>query len=55
MNHTCPKCGHQFAVPADAQHKGGKARWRGMSAKERSKAASEAARARWKVTQKQSD
>lgn len=42
---TCPKCGHKFK--AENQAKGGKARWRGMTAEQRSKAASESVKARW--------
>lgn len=42
---TCPKCGHKFK--AENQAKGGKARWRGMTKKARSAAASDAAKARW--------
>lgn len=41
----CPKCGHNFK--AENQAKGGKARWRGMTKKARSAAASDAAKARW--------
>ncbi len=41
----CPKCGHVFK--AENQAMGGKARWRGMTAKQRRKAASDAAKARW--------
>lgn len=33
--HTCPACGHQWTAPSLAQVKGGKARWKGCSAKER--------------------
>ena len=44
----CPKCGHTFK--ADNQAKGGKARWRGLTKKQRSQAASEAAKARWART-----
>lgn len=48
MNHTCPNCGHEFDQPAANQAKGGKARWKGKSPEERRKAASAAAKARWK-------
>ena len=42
---TCPKCGHKWHDEKRAS--GGKARWRGMSKKQRSQAASDAAKARW--------
>ena len=38
---------------ADNQAKGGKARWRGLTKKQRSQAASEAAKARWARTPNQ--
>lgn len=41
----CPKCGHKFK--SENQANGGKARWRGMTKKARSAAASDAAKARW--------
>lgn len=41
----CPKCGHEW--PNKNQSKGGKARWKGTTKKQRSKAASDAAKARW--------
>ena len=41
----CPKCGHEW--PDKARAKGGKARWKGKTKKERSEAASKAAQARW--------
>ena len=41
----CPKCAHNFK--AVNQAKGGKARWKGMSKKQRKQAASDAAKARW--------
>lgn len=44
----CPECGHSFK--ADNQAKGGKARWRGLTKKQRSQAASKAAKARWART-----
>ena len=42
----CPKCGHTFK--AENQVKGGKSRWRGMSKAQRKRAASDAAKARWR-------
>ena len=42
----CPKCGFEF--PDKNQSKGGKARWLGMTKAQRAKAASDAAKARWK-------
>ncbi len=44
----CPKSGHAFKAVQFI--KGGKARWRGMTKKQRSRAASEAAKARWART-----
>ncbi len=44
----CPKCGHEWRDQKRAS--GGKARWRGLTKKQRSKAASEAAKARWART-----
>lgn len=41
----CPQCGHEW--PAENQKKGGKARWKGTTKTQRSKAASDAAKARW--------
>jgi len=41
----CPKCGHTW--PDTKRASGGKARWRGLSKKQRSQAASDAAKARW--------
>lgn len=47
MKHKCTKCGHVDEITAKNQVKGGKARWKGKTAKERSLAASKAAKARW--------
>lgn len=41
----CPKCGHTW--PDAKRASGGKARWHGLTKKQRSQAASEAAKARW--------
>jgi hypothetical protein len=44
----CPKCGHEW--PDNKRASGGKARWRGLTKKQRSQAASDAAKARWART-----
>jgi len=44
----CPKCHHVFKAVQFI--KGGKARWRGMTKKQRKQAASDAAKARWAKT-----
>ena len=44
----CPKCGHTW--PDTKRASGGKARWRGLTKKQRSQAASAAAKARWART-----
>ncbi len=44
----CPKCGHTW--PDTKRASGGKARWRGLTKKQRSQAASDAAKARWART-----
>jgi len=36
MNHKCPKCGHEWEEPSANQRAGGKARWKGTKAKQRS-------------------
>jgi hypothetical protein len=41
---TCPKCGHPTS---DMQRNGGKARWAGVSAADRSAAMRKAVAARW--------
>jgi hypothetical protein len=41
----CPSCGHEWRDTKRAS--GGKARWRGLTKEQRSKAASAAAKARW--------
>lgn len=47
MKHKCTNCGHVDEIKPRNQVKGGKARWKGKTAKERGLAASQAARARW--------
>lgn len=47
MKHKCTKCGHADEIMAKNQVKGGKARWKGMTKKTRSAAASKAAKVRW--------
>jgi hypothetical protein len=42
---TCPKCGHNLT--SDMQRSGGKARWAGVSAADRSAAMRKAVQARW--------
>ena len=44
----CPKCHHVFKAVQFI--KGGKARWRGTTKKQRKQAASDAANARWAKT-----
>jgi hypothetical protein len=44
MSATCPKCGHPTS---DMQRNGGKARWSGVSAADRSAAMQKAVQARW--------
>ena len=46
-NTTCPECGHTFSSPAPDKQAGGKARWAGTTAKQRSEAARAAVSARW--------
>jgi len=38
MKHRCPKCGHRWERKAKNQVKGGRSRWAGLSAEERSDA-----------------
>lgn len=47
MKHKCTNCGHVDVIKAVNQSKGGKARWKGTTKKDRSEAASKAAKARW--------
>ena len=44
MSATCPKCGHPTS---DMQRNGGKARWAGVSAADRSRILSQIAKAAW--------
>jgi len=45
MATECPKCGE--LIPDDARARAGRARWAGVSAKDRSEAARRASGARW--------
>ncbi len=47
MNHTCPHCGTISIIQSPLALAGAKARWQGSTKAERSKAASDAAVARW--------
>jgi hypothetical protein len=47
MKHKCSQCGHVDTIKDAGRTKGGKARWKGTTKKQRSKAASDAAKARW--------
>jgi hypothetical protein len=46
----CPQCGHEW--PDDKRAKGGKARWKGTTKKQRSEQAKKAAEARWAKNKK---
>ena len=47
MKHKCSQCGHVDTIKDKGRIKGGKTRWSGMTKKQRSEAASKAAKARW--------
>lgn len=47
MKHKCTNCGHVDEIKATNQAKGGKARWKGTTKKQRSLAAKKAVAARW--------
>ena len=47
MKATCPECGAIHEITSDMQRNGGKARWKGVSAAERSEILRRAAKARW--------
>ena len=47
MKHKCTACGNVDTIKNAMQIKGGKARWKNMTKKQKSEAASKAAKARW--------
>jgi hypothetical protein len=49
VKHRCPECGHEWDALSANQAKGGKARWKRTTKKQRSAAAKAAAEARWKT------
>lgn len=51
MKHKCTQCGHVDEIQATNQIKGGKARWKGTTAPQRSEAARKAALARHQKVQ----
>lgn len=51
MKHKCTKCGHVDTIEDKGRIKGGKARAKSMTAKQRSESASNAAKARWHIVQ----